>query len=61
MPAFINFQSNKKSDIIVRALNIAGNSFNKAGMVTLHSGDAIRYENGRCLFDLSYSLETRIK
>jgi hypothetical protein len=59
LPASTSFQSNKKADIIVRALNIAGNSFNKAGMVTLKAGDAIRYENGRCLFDLSYSLENK--
>lgn len=59
MPASTSFQSNKKADIIVRALNIAGNSFSKAGMVSLNASDAIRYENGRCLFDLSYSLKNK--
>jgi hypothetical protein len=52
-------QSNAKADIVIRALNIAGNTFNKAGMITLNAKDAIRYENGRCLFDLTYSLENK--
>lgn len=56
-PVTARLQSNAKADIAIRALNLAGNTFNKAGMVTLNARDAIRYENGRCLFDLTYSLE----
>lgn len=51
----IGFQSNVKADIRVKALNIAGQ---KVGG-TLHAKDAIRYENGHCLFDLTYSIENK--
>jgi len=54
-------QSNEKADIAIKAFNIAGNTFNKAGMVTLNARDAIRYENGRCLFDITYSIENKGK
>jgi hypothetical protein len=52
-------QSNAKTDLTVKALNVAGNTFNKAGMTTLNARDALRYENGVCLFDLTYSIENK--
>lgn len=56
-PTIPPLQSNNKADIVIRAFNIAGRTASKASRTTLNSRDAIRYENGRCLFDLSYSIE----